>query len=259
MGTAIFAGNDWLGFGWSVVAVAVLVLVLGGIVKGAIGVGLPVIAVAVLSSFLPVPLVLALVTLPIVLTNFWQAIHSGNPMEPLRRFWPMIVFLLVFIWLSAKLVVSLDPRVLYALIGVAVISFTITSRFNVVQSVPPSAEKWAGPLAGTIGGFIGGISTIWGPPMMMYFVMLHLPKEAYIRAVGLVWFIASIPLVLAYIRHEILTAATATASALACIPAFLGLAVGQKLRQHINQEKFRKLLLVFLFLVGLNLIRRAIS
>jgi uncharacterized membrane protein YfcA len=246
------------GLDLSIIVIASLSLMLGGFVKGAIGVGLPVVAIAILSNFLPAPLVLAIVTLPILSTNLWQAVDAGNFKVHFERFWPMILCLLVLIWLSARLVVTLDPRVLYGLIGTAVLSFTIASHFQLTWNVPPSAERWAGPLAGALGGFLGGVSTIWGPPMMMYFVMLRLPKEAYIQAVGLVWFIASIPLVIAYVRYGILNAHTAWLSALACVPGFAGLAVGQLARKHINQEIFHKLLLLFLFLVGLNLLRRAI-
>ena len=252
------ANASFLGLDTTMLVLASLALMLGGFVKGAIGVGLPVVAIAVLSNFLPVPLLLAIVVIPILVTNLWQAINAGNLRQPLARFWPMITCLLVLIWFSARLVVDLDPRILYALIGASVLLFVLSSYFRVQWNVSPSAERWAGPVAGSLGGFLGGISTIWGPPMMIYFVMLRLPKEDYIQAVGLVWFIASIPLVIAYMRYGILTADTALLSALACIPGFIGLAIGQTLRRYINQQAFTKLLLLFLFLVGLNLLRRAV-
>lgn len=252
------ASTTFFGLDTTMLALASLALMLGGFVKGAIGVGLPVVAIAVLSNFLPVPLLLAIVVIPILMTNLWQAIDAGDLRRPLARFWPMILCLLVLIWFSARLVVELDPRILYALIGTSVLLFVISSYLRVDWNVPPSSERWAGPLAGSIGGFLGGISTIWGPPMMIYFIMLRLRKEDYIQAVGLVWFIASIPLVIAYVRYGILTAETAPLSALACVPGFVGLAIGQALRKHINQQAFTKLLFLFLFLVSLNLLRRAI-
>jgi uncharacterized membrane protein YfcA len=238
------AGVAFLGLDTTTLLLASLALMLGGFVKGAIGVGLP--------------LLLAIVVIPIVMTNLWQAINAGNLRQPLVRFWPMTLCLLVLIWFSARLVVELDARILYALIGSSVLLFVLASYFRVEWNVSPSAERWAGPLAGSLGGFLGGISTIWGPPMMIYFVMLRLPKEDYIQAVGLVWFIASIPLVIAYVRYGILTTDTALLSTLACVPGFVGLAIGQALRKHINQQAFTKLLLLFLFLVSLNLLRRAI-
>ena len=252
------ANVTFSGLDAKMLTLAAVALMLGGFVKGAIGVGLPVVAIAVLSNFLPVPLLLAIVVIPILMTNLWQAIDAGNLRRPLVRFWPMITCLLVLIWFSARLVVDLDARILYGLIGTSVLLFVISSYFRVDWNVPPSAERWAGPLAGCLGGFLGGISTIWGPPMMIYFVMLRLPKEDYIQAVGLVWFIASIPLVIAYVRYGILTAETAVLSGFACIPGFIGLAIGQALRKYINQQVFTKLLLLFLFLVSLNLLRRAI-
>ena len=252
------AGGTFLGLDMTTLLLASLALMLGGFVKGAIGVGLPVVAIALLSNFLPVPLLLAIVVIPIVLTNLWQAINAGNLRRPLARFWPMILCLLVLIWFSARLVVELDARILYALIGSSVLLFVLSSYFRVEWNVSPSAERWAGPLAGSLGGFLGGMSAIWGPPMMIYFVMLRLPKEDYIQAVGLVWFIASIPLVIAYVRYGILTSDTVLLSMLACVPGFIGVAIGQALRKYVNQQAFTKLLLLFLFLVSLNLLRRAI-
>ena len=93
--------------------------------------------------------------------------------------------------------------------------------------------------------------------MMIFLVMLRLEKEMYIRVVGLVWFAGSVPLVAAYIRHGILTPETGAASALACLPAFIGMFVGQRLRRRINQRTFRTVLMLFLLATGLNLLRRA--
>lgn len=243
----------------AILALIAFAMVLGGIVKGAIGIGLPIVCVAVLSQFLEVPLVLALVTVPILVTNLWQAVHAGNPMEPIRRFWPMILCLLLSLWFSAKLVVRLAPETLYGLIGLAVVIFTVTSFVRPSGGLSSTTQRWAGPLAGVLGGFLGGISTMWGPPMMMYFVMIRLPKEEFIRAVGLVWFSASVPLVLAYVENGVLTGRSAQMSGLACIPAFAGLWFGQWLRRFIDQETFRKVLLIALFVIGLNLVRRALS
>ena len=93
---------------------------------------------------------------------------------------------------------------------------------------------------------------------MMYLVMLRLPKEAFIRTVGLIWFAGSIPLIAAYVDNGILTGDVAPLSLLACVPGLAGMWVGQKIRGRFDQETFRKALLVTLFIIGLNLIRRAV-
>ena len=43
-----------------------------------------------------------------------------------------------------------------------------------------------------------------------------------------------------------------------CLPAMAGLGLGQWVRQRIDQALFRKALLFMLFVIGLNLLRRAV-
>ena len=49
------------------------------------------------------------------------------------------------------------------------------------------------------------------------------------------------------------------AIALLLLPSFAGLAIGQWLRGYINEDLFRKTLAGVLFLIGLNLIRKALG
>ena len=169
-----------------------------------------------------------------------------------------MVCMLTCVWLSANLVVHLPDELLYGVIGVAVVIFTVCGISLPDWTLPERPRVWAGPLAGILGGTLGGFSTIWGPPLVMYFVMIRLSKEAFIRTTGFIWLAASIPLVGGYLRSGILNAETAPLSALAVVPSLAGLWAGQWLRGRFDQETFRKVLLVVFFFIGLNLIRRAL-
>jgi uncharacterized membrane protein YfcA len=179
-------------------------------------------------------------------------------MEPIRRFWPVAAALCAFLWVGAQLVVALPPRALYAIIGGCVVVFNAMNFFHPTFRLPLRWEKWAGPISGTVGGFLGGISTLFGPPIVMYFLMLDMPKETFIRAVGLIWFVASVPLLLSYIDNGILNADTWLISVLACIPGMIGLSIGAAIRRRIDEKAFRRAVLVVFFFLGLNLIRRAV-
>ena len=94
--------------------------------------------------------------------------------------------------------------------------------------------------------------------MMMYLMMLKLDKDTWVRTIGLVWFCGSVPLAIAYWQNGVLNPDNFWLSAYACVPGMIGIRIGEKLRDKINQETFRKVLLVILFIIGLNLIRRAV-
>jgi len=247
-----------LGLDASMITVSTAVLLLAGFVKGIVGLALPIITVGLLSSFLPVPIVLAIVILPIVFANLWQAISTGHVFVAVRRFWLVIICLMTTLWFSAKLVVALDANTLYGIVGAAIVLFSVSSAIPSVPALPPRLEKWVGPLAGALGGFLGGVSAIWAPPVMIFYVMLKLPKDDFIRATALSWFCASIPMALAHTRTGVLTFETAKLSLAACVPVLVGLWLGERVRNRIDQEMFRKLLLLTTFLIGLNLIRRAV-
>lgn len=239
-------------------ALVAATLVAGGVVKGITGLGLPMLALGVLTVFLPVPLVLAIIVTPIVVTNLWQAVRLGNLMEPIRRFWPVVVTLFVFLWIGARLVIALPPRVLYGIIGCSVVAFSILSFAHPEFRLSPRWERSAGFLAGTAGGLLGGLSTLFGPPIVMFFLMLGMPKESFIRAVGLIWFAGSVPLILAYVDNGILNLDTTPLSVAACVPAMAGLGLGAAIRNRFDQHTFRNAVLLMFFVLGLNLVRRAV-
>ena len=247
------------GLEWPLIAVLTAALFVGGIVKGVVALGLPMVAIAILLNFLPPLTVLGILVMPIMVTNLWQSGRLGNMREPWKRFWPMIVTGLVFLFIGAELIVAMDSTFLFAVLGACVAAFSgISLAHPNMPPLRPGTEKWAGPLAGAMGGLLGGISTIWGPPMTMYFVMLKLPKDTFVQTVGLAWFAFSLPLVVAYWRNGIFSGDVIYLSAYACIPGMIGIRIGEAIRDRIDQDTFRKVMLVMLLLIGLNLIRRAL-
>ena len=65
------------------------ILLLGGLAKGVLGVGLPMITVPLLSTFILVPEAVALMYVPVLVTNIWQAFQGGYFRTALGRFWPI--------------------------------------------------------------------------------------------------------------------------------------------------------------------------
>ena len=240
-------------------AVVSAAICFGGMVKGITGIGLPIVTISVLVNFFDPLFALAVVIIPILVTNFWQAFRLGLYWSALRRFGPMIACFLVLLLVSARLVVELDTQALFGVMGVTVTVFAVSNLAKPRRrAIRPATERWAGPLAGGLGGLLGGMTTIWGPPMMMYFMLLKLDKDTWVRVVGLVWFLGSLPLTYAYWDNGVFTAERIPISAFACLPGMAGILIGEHLRRYIDQDTFAKVLLGALLLIGLNLIRRAV-
>src|SRR5919107_406524 len=66
------------------------VFLLAGTVKGLVGLGLPTIVIALTTLVLPLTEAIAMIALPTIFSNVWQAAVGGNFWKILRRQWPLM-------------------------------------------------------------------------------------------------------------------------------------------------------------------------
>jgi uncharacterized membrane protein YfcA len=235
-----------------------LAFFLGGMLKGILGLGLPLMVLSILGVFLSPTLVVALLVVPIVMSNLWQAFRHGLPAGGIRRLLPMSLSFVLFTALGAALLASIEETLLFVSLGVIVVGFSLLNLRGMQLVVPRRHEIWAGPCTGIVAGLLNGISTINGPPLVMYLVGIQLSKDDFVKAYGLVALFGSVPLAISYVGIGILGPKELIISSVALIPVFLGLWAGQAIRRHINKELFRKVLLLALIVLGANLIRRGL-
>jgi len=62
---------------------AALVFLLAGVVKGALGIGLPTISISILAQFTDPRVAIALLLLPAIVSNTWQ-VYRGGQIVPKR-------------------------------------------------------------------------------------------------------------------------------------------------------------------------------
>ena len=82
--------------------------------------------------------------------------------------------------------VALPDRVLFAMLGVAITAFGVSQlagwrpRFAAART-----GGWWRPAVALVAGFFGGISGIWGPPIVMYLLAAGVPKVEMVRVQSL--------------------------------------------------------------------------
>ncbi len=235
-----------------------LAYVIGGAVKGALGFGMPLTAMSLLSAFLDVPTAAALNVLPMLCANIFQANRGGLLVATLRRFWPLLIALAIGTWIGATLIVSLDPRWLLGVLSAIVVLFCAINHFHPRPRLPDRHEHAVGVATGFIAGIIGALTTVHGPPVIMYAASLRLAKEAFVAALGTFFLMGGIFVLIAFVERGVLNRETAPWSLACVLPVLAGMWLGQRFARSIDQERFRKAVMIVLLLLGLNLVRRAV-
>ena len=93
---------------FAILAVAGAAFVLAGFVKGVLGQGLPTVAVGILSLIMSPGEATALLIVPALLTNVWQAWAGPSFGALSRRLWPAIAAICVGTWIAAMIGLDLS-------------------------------------------------------------------------------------------------------------------------------------------------------
>ena len=100
---------------------------LAGAVKGVIGLGLPTVSLALLTVATDLTSAMALLLVPSLVTNLWQALTGGHLKAALGRIWPFLAMATVTVWLGALALTRVDLALLSALLGALLIVYSAFS------------------------------------------------------------------------------------------------------------------------------------
>ena len=246
----------------ALVVAATLIMLLAGFVKGAIGFALPMIAISGLGSFLSAQEAIAILILPTFLSNFWQSFRQGGNAAggTMMKFWKLNLLMALTILVVAQFVPDISSDALFVLLGttVAVTAGLQLSGWRPRVSTVPSRRAAVEVVTGIIAGVIGGMSGVWGPPVIFLLIALDTPKTEMVRTQGVTYVIGSLMLVSAHLQSGLLDGRTLPMSLLMCLPSMLGMRIGLRALDRMDQQLFRRLTLIVLCLAGLNLLRRGL-
>jgi uncharacterized membrane protein YfcA len=241
-----------------VAAWCMVALLAGGLLKGVVGLGLPLAAMPLLMVAVPLKTAVGVLVMSMVTSNFAQSFEGGLFMPTLRRFWPLLVTLFLFVTGSTRALVVFSQEALAAIIGTALIVCALAAHFLPHLKLSPAQERWMAPLGGAIAGFIGGISGFYGGPLMLYLVWLRLPKAEFVPAISLMFFVGAVGLALGLFAFGISDPHELVLSTIGCIPVFAGLWFGNKVRVRLSELAFARVVLAVYIVAGISFLAKAI-
>lgn len=242
-------------------AAALAITVFAGFVKGAVGFAMPMIMISAFSSFLPPETALAGLILPTLFTNLSQAFRQGwrvawGSVLAYRRF---LIGTVVFIPISAQFVKLIPQDLFHLMLGAPIMGFALLQLLGkslALRLEHRTRAEWA---LGVVGGLYGGLSGVWGPPLLVYLLSIKADKHEAVRVQGVVFLIGAVVLMAAHLRSGVLNGVTLPFSLALAVPAMIGLALGYAVQDRLDQTRFRRWTQVLLVVTGANLMRRSLG
>ena len=154
----------------AILAMIVVIFLFSGTVKGFLGIGLPAAAMGFLTLVMAPTDAIALLIMPIIFTNVVQFARAPKRLEIAQRYKYFGATILVSIFVTSLFITSYPTALLTIAIGVAMIVFSANLLFGFTIPVGPGLRWQVG--VGLVSGVLGGLSSIWSPPVAMYLLSL---------------------------------------------------------------------------------------
>jgi uncharacterized membrane protein YfcA len=233
---------------------------LAGLVKGISGMGLPTVAIGLLSVVMTPASAAALLVIPSLVTNVAQC--AGRFLRAIvARLWPM--------WVGIVLGALFTPFPKLATGGAtARIGLGLVLLVYCAYGLARPAMKLElrqGPLLATafvVGcatGFMAAATGVFFFPMVVFMQMLDMDKDEMVQALGISFVISTVALAASLGWETSWKAAWSLPGLLALVFAFAGMAVGARLRGRIPATTFRKLLFIVFGVLGVVMIAKELA
>jgi len=213
------------------------------------------------SATIMVPLLLFAYSLPETLL-LSGIVHWFGNLWKIGFFWSGIRFKLILsfgipglilTWFGASLVGNISQEILTPILGATLMLYTIFIYFN--QSYKLPANNFVAFSGGAISGFMCGILGVGGAIRGALLSAFDLPKAVYIATAGFIGLIIDTGRLIRYVTDG----TTISSLPLWSIPifitaSFIGALLAKQVVDKIPQQKFRLVVMVFLFAVALRYI-----
>src|SRR5690349_14127420 len=173
-------------------ALLAISLVIAGLLKGVIGVGMPVVAFPLLSMLVDVQTAVMLLSVPLVLSNIPQALEGGLVPQTLWNLAPVLVGMMPGVWIGVAVLLNVDPAAAKIAAGAGVM---LVAVLTLLAPKLPINQRLAGPVglgAGFCGGLLGGIAALSGPLVFIFLLAKGLRGRAFTKEASMFLVVSSV-------------------------------------------------------------------
>lgn len=242
------------------VLLAVLAIyLLAGMVKGAMGFGLPIVSVSLLPFVVPVATALALNAIVLVLTNIQQIRQGGAYRAGFGAAWPVMAGMLCGVPVGAVLAADLSPDSLMLVLGLFILLFVGLSIARPELEVPPHRRVPISLGSGIASGIVGALTSSPAAIFVMVMVALKLDRSVFVTALGFIMALFGAAAAVAYAVTGTLGVHHFVPGLAAVPPAMLGMWLGNRWASQLGSGTFRKAVLGLLAILAIVMIRRSMT
>lgn len=239
-------------------AAAALAILLGGLVKGAIGLGAPLVAVPVLAAIYGVKTAIAVMTVPLIVSNIWQIWTYRATIEGRAMLKGLLAGCVLGVVAGTLLLGLLPEAWLGLFLAIMLFVYLGLALSRPGWALTQAAARLMALPIGFVTGLLQGAAGLSTPVGATFIHAQRLGREAQVFAASAMFFTLSATQIVALASIDVMTEALVLLSAAALVPMMLGVWLGQYLGGRFSRKAFERLTLLVIFAVGVGLLLQSL-
>lgn len=242
-------------------ALVVLAVTAGALVKSVTGLGLPLLAVPVLAQVVGVREAVVIMAPPTLLSNVWMVLGHRAALGDVPNLARIAGAAVLGGVGGAWLLDRADERALALVLGSVVLAYAVRlllAREGAARLPARVARVTAVPL-GLLAGGLQGATGISGPVVSVYLHAQRLPRAVFVAGVSALFGVSGLAQTATLLTVGAFTPPSLARAALACALVAITMAVGTRLARRLSQRFFECLVIVVLLASGVRLLVDALG
>lgn len=244
---------------WPELALSLLALALGGVLKGATGAGAPVVAVPVISLFYGVQTAVVAMIMSNLLSNVVQGWRYRADLPEGRFVWTFAGTGLCGAAIGTVMLAHVAPHMLLQLMAITIFAYIAFRLARPHWVLPMTTARWLAAPVGLVAGILQGATGISAPVSITFMNALGMARPQFIACISL-FFAAMTTVQLPFLAiYGILTLKGLAVSMGAFFVIMAAMPAGEALARRLSPLIFDRLILALLTAIGLRIIFQTVT
>ena len=225
-----------------------LIIFIASAVQGAVGFGFVLIVAPLLTVFLPLKILVpafilfGLVVNTMIIFSVWRLIS-------LKEIWVLIVMGILGIPIGVYGLNKLDPEILKFIIGIVILFTSLAMYKGYKLNLKNKSLSFS--IAGFISGILNGSISMSGPPIVLFLANEGYDKNKFRANTNAYFIITNVITIITLALNGYITADVIKFTSSNLISLILGTIFGIYISKKINEQTFKKAILMLLIATGI--------
>ena len=215
------------------------------------------------SSLFALPLLLFFLDIKeiVPLLAFYNLIMNGMIFRKvgkdadLKKIAPLLITAIIFTVIGSFLLKNLEENPIKLTVGILLLITSVTNFFGIRVNVK-SPEKWYVPV-GIFSGALNGSTGMSGPPVLLFLSNLNVPKNVFRSTLTSYFLVLNVFAIIMFIIQGLFDASVLRLVVYYIAALVGGTYVGIQLGEKFDERVFKKIVLVIMMIMSINLIMRS--